>query len=69
MTTGQLNASECKRDPQSDAVLEASFLAIREGRDPNPFYHQLRERDRVYFAPDRNMWVLTGFAEVDQVFA
>lgn len=67
MATAQAVASKSRRDPQSDAALEASFLAIREGRDPTQFYHALRERNRVYFAPDRNMWMLTGFAEVEQV--
>jgi cytochrome P450 len=63
----QVTAPEPLRDPQYDAILEESFLAIREGRDPTPYYHEMRKRHRVYFAPDRNMWVLTGFAEVDQV--
>src|ERR1700722_3323272 len=63
----QGTAPEPLRDPQYDAILEESFLAIREGRDPTPYYHEMRKRHRVYFAPDRNMWVLTGFAEVDQV--
>jgi cytochrome P450 len=63
----QMTESRSIRDPQYDAILEESFLAIRQGRDPNPYYHEMRKRNRVYFAPDRNMWVLTGFAEVDQV--
>jgi cytochrome P450 len=67
MATAQMTASMPIRDPQADALLEESFLAIRQGRDPTHFYRELRQRHRVYFAPDRNMWVLTGFAEVDQV--
>jgi pimeloyl-[acyl-carrier protein] synthase len=67
MAIAQTKPVEHIRDPQADAALEESFLAVRQGRDPNPYYHELRNRSRVYFAPDRNMWVLTGFAEVDQV--
>jgi len=54
-------------DPLAEEALEQSFRAIREGRDPAPFYHALRERSRVYFSRRRGMWVLTGLAEVEQV--
>jgi cytochrome P450 len=63
----QMPESGSIRDPRYDAILEESFLAIRRGRDPTQYYHEMRKRNRVYFAPDRNMWVLTGSAEVDQV--
>src|SRR3546814_11130134 len=66
MATQQVTAKLCE-DPEADAALEASFLAIREGRDPTPFYHVLRTRSPVYFSRRRNMWLLTGHSEVDQV--
>jgi hypothetical protein len=55
------------RDPEADALVEAIFAANREGRDPCPFYRQLRERHAIYYAANRSMWILTGFAEVDQI--
>lgn len=54
-------------DPIADEIVEGIFETTRLGRDPSPFYHRLRARHRAYFAAGRNMWILTGHAEVEQV--
>jgi cytochrome P450 len=55
------------RDAIADGIVESIFTATRAGGDPNEYYARLRERHRVYYAADRDMWIITGFAEVDQV--
>jgi cytochrome P450 len=67
MVMVQTNQPQPVRDPEADAIVVDIFQATRQGRDPCPFYRQLRERHRAYFAADRGMWIVTGFAEVDQL--